>query len=198
MSRHHYQYPWPSPATLRYIPYRHRAVVCRSSCLCSSIWWGPQEYVTDEFILLLHQNPACLVRLTWIVFVMGGKWLYSYCFVGCCPQDLFNIPRSILVTSFLSIRLVRFHIVHPFSSIDMNAAWKKMRFILSIMSDFLMTDRLSIAVHAFTSHALMSVSVNETLLPWYSLSLSLSLSHSLSLSLWYTEYTYKHAQKLNI
>ena len=27
--------------------------------------------------LLLQQCPACLVCLTWIVFVMGGRWLYS-------------------------------------------------------------------------------------------------------------------------
>ena len=27
--------------------------------------------------LLLQQCPAGLVRLTWIVFVMGGRWLYS-------------------------------------------------------------------------------------------------------------------------
>ena len=27
--------------------------------------------------LLLQQCPACLVRQTWIVFVMGGRWLYS-------------------------------------------------------------------------------------------------------------------------
>ena len=44
--------------------------------------------------LLLQQYPACLVRLTWIVFVMGGRWTYSWCFVGCCCQDLFNIARS--------------------------------------------------------------------------------------------------------
>ena len=42
--------------------------------------------------LLLQQCPACLVRLTCIVFMMGGKWPYS-----CCLQDLFNIARSILV-----------------------------------------------------------------------------------------------------
>ncbi len=38
--------------------------------------------------LLLQQCPACLVHLTWIVFVMGGRWPYSLCFVGCCRQDL--------------------------------------------------------------------------------------------------------------
>ena len=47
--------------------------------------------------LLLQQCPACLVRLTWIVFVMGGRWPYSWCFVGYCRQDLFNIARNILV-----------------------------------------------------------------------------------------------------
>ena len=47
--------------------------------------------------LLLQQCPACLVRLTWIVFVMGGRWLYSWCLVGCCRQDLFNIASNILV-----------------------------------------------------------------------------------------------------
>ena len=40
--------------------------------------------------LLLQQGPAFLVRLTWIVFVMGGRWPYSWCLVGCCRQDLFN------------------------------------------------------------------------------------------------------------
>ena len=44
--------------------------------------------------LLLQQCPACLVRLTWIVFMMGGRWPYSCCFVGCCLQDLFNIARK--------------------------------------------------------------------------------------------------------
>ena len=28
--------------------------------------------------LLLQQCPTCLVRLTWIVFVMGGRWLYCW------------------------------------------------------------------------------------------------------------------------
>ena len=47
--------------------------------------------------LLLQQCPACLARLTWIVFVIGGRWPYSWCLVGCCCQDLFKIARSILV-----------------------------------------------------------------------------------------------------
>ena len=27
---------------------------------------------------LLQQCPACLIRLTWIVFVIGGRWPYSW------------------------------------------------------------------------------------------------------------------------
>ena len=37
--------------------------------------------------LLLQQCPACVVRLTWIVFMMGGRWPYSWSRVGCCRQD---------------------------------------------------------------------------------------------------------------
>ena len=81
--------------------------------------------------LLLQQCPACLVRLTWIVFVIGGRWPYSWCLVGCCHQDLFKIAHSILLqlpSSFLSSRFVRVHVVHPHSSIDVTSAWKKLRF----------------------------------------------------------------------
>ena len=34
--------------------------------------------------LLLQQFPACLVRLTCIVFVVGGRWPYSWCLLVCC------------------------------------------------------------------------------------------------------------------
>ena len=47
--------------------------------------------------LLLQQCLACLVRLACIVFVIGGRWPYSWRRVGCCCQDLFNIARNILV-----------------------------------------------------------------------------------------------------
>ena len=53
----------------------------------------------------------------------------------------------------------------PYSNIDTTAAWKKLHFILSVRSDFHMTDSLSIAVHFFTSCVLMSVLIAETLLP---------------------------------
>ena len=78
--------------------------------------------------LLLQQCPTCLVRLTWIVFMMGGRRPYNCCFVECCLYDLFNIDRRILVllpSSFFSIRLVNVHVVHLYSSIDTTASWKK-------------------------------------------------------------------------
>ena len=59
--------------------------------------------------LFLQQCPACLVRLTLIVFLMGGRWPYSRCLVVCCYQNLFNIARNILVllpSSFFPRRLV--------------------------------------------------------------------------------------------
>ena len=55
--------------------------------------------------------------------------------------------------------------MHPYSSINTTAAWKKLRFILSVRSDFHMIESLSIAVHVFVSRVSMSFSVDETLLP---------------------------------
>ena len=86
--------------------------------------------------LLLQQCPAYLVRLTWIVFVwweVGGR------IVGA----LWGVTArtySILLAAFLcNCRLAFFfsclvsvQVVHPYSSIDTTAAWKKLRFILSV------------------------------------------------------------------
>ena len=75
--------------------------------------------------LLLQQCTACLVRLILIVFVMGGRWPYSCCFVRCYLQDLINISRSILVwlpSRFFLIHLVSVDVVHPYSSIDTTTA----------------------------------------------------------------------------
>ena len=137
------------------------------SCLCSSMWMNPPEYITDKFVWWCL---ACLVRLTWIAFVVGCRWPYSCFCVRCFLLDLFNIVRSNLVkqpSSCVSIRLVTAHVVHPYSRIDSTVAGKKLNFILSVRPDFHRTDSLSLAVHAFSSRVWMSVSVDETLLPRY-------------------------------
>ena len=46
--------------------------------------------------LLLQQCPACLVRLTCIVFVMGGRWPYSWCLWGVAARNC-----SIFLATFL-------------------------------------------------------------------------------------------------
>ena len=46
--------------------------------------------------LPLLQCPTCLVLLTWIVFMMGGKWPYICYFVRCSLQGLFNMAHGIL------------------------------------------------------------------------------------------------------
>ena len=105
-------YPWPSLATppyrssplaglQDYIPYPHIAAVCSSwsSCFCSALSGVHRSTSLMSSSLLLQQCPTCLVRLTWIVFVMGGRWPYSWCFVGCCLQNLFNIARSIILAA---------------------------------------------------------------------------------------------------
>ena len=91
---------------------------------------------------------------------MGGRTVAVLC--GAVSRT-----RSILLAAFLcncrqvffSIRFVSVHVVHPYSSTDITAAWKKLHFVLSVRSDFHTTDSLSIAVHAFASRVSMSVSL---------------------------------------
>ena len=118
--------------------------------------------------LLLQQCPACLVRLTRIVCEIEGWWSYSCFIVGCCFHDLF--ARSILVhlpSSLFSMRLVRVQVVQTYSSTDMTTVWKNCRFSLSVRSDFHITDNLFVADHAFLIRVLISLSVDEILLPRY-------------------------------
>ena len=86
--------------------------------------------------VLLQQYPACLVHLIWMVLEMGVGG-----HTAAVLWDLFN----------------------PYNISDMTIAWKKLCFILSDKFDFHMIDHLLTAVHAFTSHILMSFSVDETL-----------------------------------
>ena len=85
-----------------------------------------------------------------LVFVIGGKWPYSCCVVGCCFHNVFKLACSILVLfpfSLFSLRFVKVHVVHPYSSIDSTSTWKKSCFILLSRSDFYMINNMSIAVH---------------------------------------------------
>ena len=64
---------------------------CWSSCLCSSMRRGPQEYIINEFILT-SLAVSCNSGSSNL-----DSWTYSCYFVGCCRQDLFNTARNILV-----------------------------------------------------------------------------------------------------
>ena len=71
---------------------------------------------------------------------------------------------AISVKPFLNELSQRPCVVHPYSNMNTSGGWKKC-FILSDKSDFHMIDHLSIAVHAFTSRALLTFSVDKTLPP---------------------------------
>ena len=76
--------------------------------------------------LFLKQSQTCLVRLTWMICEVRVKWLYSYCLVGYCFQDLFKIALRILVSfpsSLLSIRLISVQVVHLYSNSNTATTW---------------------------------------------------------------------------
>ena len=168
-----------SPAPLLPIRHRTRQVLCVVSRiltelpdvgLCRSTRMGAHRS-TSLIIssLLLQQCPGCLVRLSLMVCVIGGKCPYSCFFVGCCFQDLFKAARSILVqlpSILFSRRLVNVH-VHPYSSTDTATAWKNSLFSLSVRSDFHILDSQSMAVQAFPMRVFISCSVDDISLPRY-------------------------------
>ena len=92
MSCWEHGYPWLSLATF---PYRSSPQYVRAgrpafARPCVGVHKSTSLMSSSLF---LQQCPACLVLLTWIVFVIGGMWPYSWCLVGCCRQDLFKIAQ---------------------------------------------------------------------------------------------------------
>ena len=59
------------------------------SC-CMYVWAGHPAFTSS---LLLLQCPACLVHLTCIVFLTGGRWPYSWCLVY---SALLRAPELVL------------------------------------------------------------------------------------------------------
>ena len=107
MSCRQHGYPWlslvtspnhssPLASLQGYILYPHIAAVCMFE-LVILILLGQRSISFISSSLLPQQCLTCLVCLAWIVFVIGGRWPYRWCLVGCCRQDLFNIARNILV-----------------------------------------------------------------------------------------------------
>ena len=94
----------------------------------------------------------------------------SVFFVGYCFHVLFKTARSILVqvpSNVFSRRFVMVQMVQPYSSTDITTTLKNCRFRLSASSDFHMTYNLFVASNASPIRVLISLSVDEILLPRY-------------------------------
>ena len=132
-----------------------------------AICGGPQEYITYD---LVFASPA-------VSGISGSSSLYSFrdgrqVAVQLAPCGMllpepvqYCSQHSCIIAVELLLRLVCVQVVHPYSSIDTTAAWKKLRFILSVRFYFHMIESLSIAVPAFVSRVSVSFSVDDTLLP---------------------------------
>ncbi len=127
---------------------------------------GKREYIPYE---LVPTSPAvsCMSGSSNFYSFRDGWWeAVQLLLCGVLrPEIVQYCLQHSHVVSVKRFRLVSVHVVHPYSSVDTTAAWKKLRFILSVSSYFSMIDSQSIAVHAFASRLLMCVSVDETLLP---------------------------------
>ena len=96
-------YPWPSLATFPYrslpqagllydIPYPHIVAECMFVLVVLLLHghvWGSKR-VHHLWVRPCFSSSVLhvWVRLTWIVFVIGGRWPYSVCRVGVLPPGL--------------------------------------------------------------------------------------------------------------
>ena len=83
-------------ATSRFLA--EQLYVCSSwpSCFCWAMCGVHRSTSLTSSSLLLQQCPTCLVWIVWIVFAMGGRWPYSWCFLGVDSRTC-----SILLAAFL-------------------------------------------------------------------------------------------------
>ena len=69
--------------------------------------------------------------------------------------------------AFFSRRFVRVQLKEPYSSTDTVTDWNKSHCILSERSNFIISEKLSIATHACPLRMLTSLSIDEILMPMY-------------------------------
>ena len=111
MSCRQHRYPWLSLATPTYrssllagprgyIPYPHRAAICRfelaALLLFGHVSGSIGEHRLMSLSLLLQQCPACLVRLTLIVFVMGVGGRTADAFWGVASRTCSKLLAAFL------------------------------------------------------------------------------------------------------
>ena len=93
---------------------------------CVSMYRSPKDNFGYELV------PASLAVPS-VACEMRGKWLYNYCFVECCFQDLLKIACNILVlfsSIFFFKCLVKVQVVQPLNSTDMATPWQNFPFLL--------------------------------------------------------------------
>ena len=85
------------------------------------MWWGPQVYISlMSSSELLQRCPACLVRLTWIVFVMGGRT--TVVLWGAASRNCEQYWTSILTkylyfaNTYIVSNILRYYVVLSISS----------------------------------------------------------------------------------
>ena len=154
LSRRQHGSPWPSLATRLYRPslprglpgyilYRHRLVLYRFLLAVLPLLVHVKGS-TGVYHLRVHPYFCSISVLSNFDSFRDGLLVVAVqlLFYGVLPPEFVQYCSQhscVIAVNFFSIRLVSIHVVHPYSRIDNSVAWKKLRFILSVMSDFYMT-----------------------------------------------------------
>ena len=98
-----------------------------SSCLCTSMWRGLQEYVNYEFVLTSPVVPRMSGSSNFDRFRDGWQVAVHLLFCVVRPPGLVQYGSQyfcVIAVKFFSISLDSVYVVHPYSSIDTITAWK--------------------------------------------------------------------------
>ena len=132
-----------------------------SSCLCTFMWRGAQEYITNEFVPTSSEVSRMSGSSNFGSFRNG--WLVPCGVLSPGLLQYFSQYSCVVAVKLFSIRLVRYYeavSTQPLLGRNCASFW-------SVRSDLHMTDSLSLDIHAVASRVSMSASFDETLLPIY-------------------------------
>ena len=102
---------------------------CQLSGVLMLTWivWNRTDYLHK---LVQYCSQHSCVFLTWIVFVMGGRWPYSWCFVGYCRQDLMMM-MMIYIKMDLALNNLQRLICHKTQQTNQPTCFTRMALLLN-------------------------------------------------------------------
>ena len=137
--------------------------VCVCACVCARVCVRARVCVC-VCVCVCDHHVVLVVRITFDSLSVGHNRLS----ILSSPQNDTQCHYTAAECRFLLIdQHCWFQVVQLYGSTDTATSWKNSHFILTDRWDFHIVDNLSVAIHVLPMRIMISLSINEILLPWY-------------------------------